>query len=157
MNMFIPSLILCVIMGIGAGAIAMLMIFLGGLEGTMISIAVGMVFVAVFFLVFPIFHLTAKISQKSLFDDISLDPSNANRHTSGVNIRRCKGVLFEAETVEENLSALFDETDNEDAPLPTSGARTKRNKSARAGVKKVDLSEEGEKNDTSDKIGRAHV
>lgn len=154
LNAFVPMLIIGAIMGIGAGAIALVNFYLGGIERQMISIALIFVFAAIFFTVFPVFHLTAKVAQKSLFDDISLDPVNASKHASGVNIRRCKGVLFEAETVEENLSALFDETENEDIPLPTSGARTKRNKASRAGVKKVDLSNENSENDTSDRQGQ---
>ncbi len=154
MNVFIPALILAVIVGIFVGAAALVNLFLGGIESVMITIAIAFVFIPVFFTVFPIFHLTAKIAEKSLFDDISLDPINAGKHASGVNIRRCRGVLFSNETVEENLSALFDETDNEDAPLPASGARTKRNKSARAGMKKADLSDGDDNNDTSDRQGR---
>lgn len=114
------------------------------------------ILVAALFLIFPIFHLTMTVARKSLFEDISLDPVNAGKHTSGVNIRRCKGVLFPPETIEENLTALFDDTEEENAPLPTSAAQTKRNKSARAGVEKVDLSDEGDSNnDTSDRQGRS--
>lgn len=154
LNVFIPALILGAIMGVGVGAVFLVYLFVGGAEGTLISIAIGLVFAAIFFVVFPIFNLTAKVAQKSLYDDISLDPVNASKHASGVNIRRCKGVLFASETVEENLSALFDETDDENAPLPTSEARKKRDRSARAGAKKVDLSEGDDTTDTSDRQGR---
>lgn len=154
LNVFVPALILSAIMGVGVGAVFLVQIFVGGVESTIISLAIAFVFAAIFFVVFPIFNLTSKVAQKSLYEDISLDPVNASKHASGVNIRRCKGVLFAPETVEENLAALFDETDNEDVPLPTSEARKKRNKSARAGVKKADLSEGDETTDTSDRQGR---
>lgn len=151
LNIFLPTLILGAIAGIFSGAIMLVTMFIGGIEGSMISIALILVFIAVFSVVFPIFHLTMKVAQKSLFEDISLDPVNASKHTSGVNIKKCKGVLFETETIEENLSALFDETQNEDVPLPASGARTKHDRAARAGVTKVDLSEDKKNNDTTDR------
>ena len=142
LNAFIPALIIGAIAGFGVGASMLVLLFLGGsAECYIVLCGVIFLFAAILLVTFPIFHLTYKVAQKSLFEDIALDPVNASKHTSGVNIKRCKGVLFEPETIEENLSVLFDETDSEDAPLPTSGARRKREKSARAGVKKVDLTE----------------
>ncbi len=143
LNFFVPSLIMGAIVGFGAGAIMLVLLFLEGrAECGIVLCCVIFLFAAIFLAIFPIFYLTYKVSEKSLFEDIALDPVNAGKHTSGVNIRRCKGVLFEPETIEENLSVLFDETDNLDAPLPASGARRKHEKSARAGAKKVNLSDE---------------
>lgn len=150
LNIAIPAMIMGSIMSFFAGAMVAVYFLVGGTDGAIISCVLLILSVVAFLLTFPIFHLTLKVAQKSLFEDISLDPASASRHTSGVNIKRCKGVLFEPETIEENLSVLFDETEEEDVPLPVSGARTKRDKSARAGVKKVDLSD-GEKNDITDR------
>lgn len=139
LTFFVPSLILGCIFGSFAGGIYLAILRLPPTESAITVFVLLMVFLAVFFIVFPLFDLGTKISQKCLFDDIALDPVNASKHTSGVNIKKCKGVLFQPDTIEENLSALFDETDNEDVPLPDSAAREKRNKAARAGEEKADL------------------
>lgn len=153
----VPAMILGAIMGFFSMAVVMVNLYVTDpIECAIGSCILLFVLVAAFFLIFPIFHLTMTVARKSLFEDISLDPVNASKHTSGVNIKSCKGVIFPPETIEENLAALFNETEEENAPLPTSAARTKRNKSARAGVEKVDLSDEGEAhNDTSDRQGRS--
>lgn len=156
LNYFVPSLILSSIFGFLIGVNLIVNLFLlGTLAGTIISVILIFVIVAAFFLIFPIFHLTMKVAQKSLFDDISLDPANAGKHTSGVNIKGCKGVLFAPETIEENLAMLFDETEEEEIPLPTSGAQTKHDNSARMGATKVDLSDEEDVYNTSDRQGRS--
>ena len=156
LNWFVPSLILNAIFGFLIGVNLVVNLFLvGTLAGTIISVILIFVIVAAFFLIFPIFQLTMKVAQKSLFDDISLDPANAGKHTSGVNIKGCKGVLFAPETIEENLAMLFDETEEEDVPLPTSSAQTKHNNSARTGATKVDLSDEEDTYNTSDRQGRS--
>ncbi len=157
LNLFVPILILNLIFGFLIGVNVIVNLFLAGtLAGTIISFIMILVTVAAIFLIFPIFHLTMKVAQKSLFEDISLDPANAGKHTSGVNIKGCKGVLFAPETVEENLAMLFDETEEEDVPLPTSKAQTKRNQSARMGATKVDLSDGEDLNyDTSDRQGKS--
>ena len=157
LNWFVPMLILGSIFGFLIGVEIIVNLFLAGsLAGTIISFVLIFVIVAAFFLIFPIFHLTMKVAQKSLFEDISLDPANAGKHTSGVNIKGCKGVLFASETIEENLAMLFDETEEENVPLPTSKAQTKHNNSARMGATKVDLSDGEDSNyDTSDRQGRS--
>ena len=157
LNYFVPMLILNAIFGFLIGANVIVNLFLAGtVAGTIIAVILIFVTVAAFFLIFPIFNLTMKVANKSLFEDIALDPANAGKHTSGVNIKGCKGVLFAPETIEENLSMLFDETEEESVPLPTSNAQTQHDRSARMGATKVDLSEgEDIKYDTSDRQGRS--
>ena len=149
----IPMLIFGVIMGFCTAFFTVPnFLFQGSVIGIIIQLVLMMITTAVVLCVFPIFDLTRKVAVKSLFDDICLDPVNASKHTSGVNIQKCKGVLFEPETIEENLSVMFDETQEESVPLPTSRARSRHNKSARAGEEKVDLSQgEEEIYDNSDR------
>lgn len=153
----IPAMILGAIMGFVSFAVVLVNLYVTDpIECAIGSCILLFVLVAAFFLIFPIFHLTMTVARKSLFEDISLDPVNASKHTSGVYIKKCKGVLFPPETIEENLASLFDDTEEENAPLPTSAARTKRNKSSRAGVEKVDLSEEEDtQNDTTDRQAKS--
>ncbi|MDE6410914.1 MAG: hypothetical protein K2L02_00050 [Clostridia bacterium] len=153
----LPMLIISSIMGFLALAVALVSLFVEDPIENMIGTCILIfVLIAAFFLIFPIFQMTMKVAHKSLFEDISLDPVNASKHTSGVNIKGCKGVLFPPETIEENLNVLFNETEEENAPLPTSAAKKKHDKSARAGVQKVDLSDgEDLQNDNSDRQGRS--
>ena len=142
-NTFLPVLGIAVVGGIFAGANYLCDTFIQGLAMRVIAEA-GLSILAILAMLFiyPIMNMARQVAQKSLFEDISLDPINASKHTSGVNIQRCKGVLFEPETIEENLSMLFDETKDESVPLPTSNARTKHEQAARMGEEKVDLSQQ---------------
>ena len=153
LSTLIPLLIIGAICGVGFGVFAIInLLFRGSTIGAVADLFFMVIAVATLLCTFPIFDLARKVAVKSLFDDICLDPVNASKHTAGVNIQKCKGVLFEPETVEENLSVLFDETQEESTPLPTSRARVKHDESARAGEEKVDLSQEEEVNyDNSDR------
>ena len=155
LNTFLPVLIAGAIAGVGFGAIQLCNALLDGYTDRAIAQGVLLMFTtALILFTYPIFNMTRQVAQKSLFDDICLDPVNANKHTPGVNIQKCQGVLFEPETIEENLSILFDETQEEEVPLPSSAARSKRNESARMGESKVDLSDGDEvyyENDNSDR------
>lgn len=145
LNFFIPFLIIGALLGAGVGLCMLILLFLGPRpEAFMAICGIAFVFAAAFVVVYPIFHTTYKVAQKSLFEDISLDPIGASKHTAGVNIKKCQGVLFEPETIEENLSVLFDETEDDSVPLPASDAQRKHDKSARAGAQKAELEEDGQ-------------
>ena len=148
----IPTLIILAIFGLCVGSMVLAdsQLYLTE-ERNIVTGVLLIVTILITMATYPIFDITKKVALKSLFEDICLDPVNASKHTSGVNIQKCKGVLFEPETIEENMSVLFDETEEDSIPLPASGARTKHNKAARAGAKKVDLSEGEEYNETFDR------
>ena len=152
LNTAVPTIIINAIMSFCVSAIILSDAFIQDpLAGAIVSGVLIMITAAAFLCIYPIFNLTRKVAQKSLFENICLDPVDASKHTSGVNIKNCKGVLFEPETIEENLSILFDETEEESVPLPSSNARKKHDEAARAGEQKVDLSQEEEiHNDNSD-------
>ena len=151
LNTAIPTLIIGGVISVFSGLISLSNIIIPNpMAALVLRVLLLMLAAAAFLCIYPIFNLTRKVAQKSLFEDICLDPVNASKHTSGVNIQRCRGVLFETETIEENLSVLFDETEDESTPLPSSKARNKHDESARMGVEKVDLSQ-GEEQDNSDR------
>ena len=158
LNVAVPMIIMGAIASFFSGATVLCNFLIGGMAARMIIL--GIIWIAgivVVLFTFPIFNMTRQVAQKSLFEDISLDPINASKHTSGVNIQRCNGVLFKTETIEENLSVLFDETQDESVPLSTSDARFKHEQSARMGAEKVDLSDQEDEvyYDNSDRQGRA--
>ena len=51
-----------------------------------------------------------------LFEDIALDPVNANKRTSGINITKISGARVDREEIADNLTALFDEGIEEKTP-----------------------------------------
>lgn len=130
LNYFIPALVEGAILGLGAVIEAVLWLFVSVNDPTLyvvLAVLVAIIFFVAFALVAPMFALARKISNKSLFEDIVLDPVNASKHTSGVNIKKCKGVKFDPAEYENELALLFDETYSDRIPLPESpSARRKR-------------------------------
>ena len=135
LNCFIPALIKSFILGVCIFVGRLLAVFVTGPYMPVILVVWYIFSLAVILLVFPMFDLTQKIAQKSLFADIVSDPVNANKRTSGINIKMCKGVKFKPTEVRENLAALFDETESDSVPEPDSPARKKVNKKAEKAAK----------------------
>ena len=152
LNTALPTIFASAIAGCCTGAIYLCNALIDGYAARGIAQGVLLIVsVIVLLLTYPVFNMSRQVAQKSLFEDICLDPVNAHKHTLGVNIQKCKGVLFEPETIEENLSMLFDETQEENVPLPASGARAQYEASARIGEEKVNLLDEEEYYDTQDR------
>lgn len=143
LNFFIPTLAELIILGLcGAGAF-LIHTFVGGVAGVIV-LAVWLIFsIALCVLTLPTIDLVKKIAQKSLFEDIVLDPVNAGKRTAGINIKMCEGVKFEPSAVKGNLVALFDETQSDSVPSPDSPARKKIKEKAEKAAKKKQ--EEGAK------------
>ena len=128
LNLFIPALVEGAILGFGA---AIELVILWFIPDQVLAFALAIIFAVIFLvgfaLVAPMFALARKISNKSLFEDIVLDPVNASKRTSGVNIKKCKGVKFDPASYENELALLFDETYSDRVPVPeTPSARKKR-------------------------------
>ena len=142
LNCFIPALVEGAILGLGAVIEVVLMLFVSENDPTLylvLAVLVGIIFFVAFALVAPTFALARKISNKSLFEDIVLDPVNASKRTSGVNIKKCKGVKFDPAEYENELALLFDETYSDRVPLPESpSARRKRQLEERKAAASVD-------------------
>ncbi|MDE6667029.1 MAG: hypothetical protein K2K38_01620 [Clostridia bacterium] len=127
LNYLIPALVEGAILGLLAGIEIVLGFFVNDLGlAVALAILVGIIFFVAFALVVPMFTLARKISNKSLFEDIALDPVNAYKRTSGVNIERCKGVKFDPAEYENELSSLFDETFSDRVPVPETPSAMRR-------------------------------
>ena len=123
LNFFIPTLLELLMPAIcGAGFYAVWRFVPA--QYKLISYAGCMIVSVVFILLtIPMFDLAKKIAQKNLFEDIVLDPVNANKRTVGINIKACSGVKFDKSEIKNNLVLLFDETQSDSIPIPDSPAR----------------------------------
>lgn len=137
LNLFIPALVEGAILGLGAGLFIVIGFLVPDLRlAIVLAILVCLITFVAFALVAPMFALARKISNKSLFEDIVMDPVNASKRTSGVNIKKCKGVKFDPAQYENELSLLFDETYSDRVPVPeTPSARKKRELEERRAVR----------------------
>lgn len=125
MNFFIPTLLEGIVVGICVGGYYLIKLLMPGFYMPVV-LAVWCIFsLALMLLTLPMFDLTKKVAQKNLFSDIVLDPVNANKRTTGINIKNCSGVKFDRSEVKSNLVALFDETEDDSIPEPDSPARKK--------------------------------
>ena len=133
LNFFIPTLLELVILAICFGGLYTIRLFVP-VKFKFIAFAGCLILSTVLILLtIPMFDLAKKIAQKSLFEDIVLDPVNGNRRTAGINIKSCNGVKFEKSEIKENLVSLFDETTTDSVPEPDSPARRKlKERSGRA-------------------------
>ena len=129
LTVFVTLLIEGAILGLGAAAEVAIALFVEDIRlAVVLGILVGIVVFVGFALVAPMFSLARKISQKDLFEDIVLDPVNASKHTSGVNIKKCKGVKFDPAEYENELALLFDETYSDRVPVPENPAALRKKK-----------------------------
>ena len=117
MCVFIPSLIMAVIAGaLGAGFYFVSTYMQGKEFLLLVEVLLAIVSAVVLALTVPIFTLTMSVSLVLLFEDIALDPVNASKRTSGINIKRISGAKVDREEVATNLNALFDPSIEERKP-----------------------------------------
>ena len=128
LNFFIPALVEGAIISVGVCSVILIDIFLyeDVFLAVPLTVIVSLVTFIAFALVAPMFCLARRISNKSLFEDIVTDPVNASYRTNGVNIKRCKGVKFDPAAIENELTALFDETYEDSIPVPLPPAEIRR-------------------------------
>lgn len=125
LNFFIPTLLELIVIGFCAGGAWAIMLFVPFNFMPVVFAVWCIISLALMLMLLPMFDLAKKVAQKSLFADIVLDPVNANKRTSGINIKNCTGVKFDKSDVRDNLVALFDETQSDSVPEPDSPARKK--------------------------------
>ena len=103
----------------------------------------------------PMFELTKKIVQKSLFEDIVIDTVNDNKRNYGINIKKIR------DPVSGTLVDLFDETETDSIPEPNSPARQRiKEKAERAKGKKdnkVEVKEQIGQKDNVEQISAKEV
>ncbi len=128
LNFFIPALVEGAIISVGVCSVILIDIFLyeDVFLAVPLTVIVSLVTFIAFALVAPMFCLARRIANKSLFEDIVTDPVNASYRTNGVNIKRCKGVKFDPAAIENELTALFDETYEDSIPVPLPPAEIRR-------------------------------
>ncbi len=128
LNFFIPALVEGAIISVGVCSVILIDIFLyeDVFLAVPLTVIVSLVTFIAFALVAPMFCLARRIANKSLFEDIVTDPVNASYRTNGVNIKRCKGVKFDPAAIENELTALFDETYEDSVPVPLPPAEIRR-------------------------------
>lgn len=127
---FITSLIIGAIVGAMAGMFALMQSLLAHSEYAPIAnLLLLIICVAAFFMTVPMFTLAGRIALNSLFEDIALDSVNAVRNTTGINIKKYRGMQYDAD-FGKTLTGLFDETESDGIPLPYSEGRRRKHSDA---------------------------
>lgn len=124
----VPSLIMLAILGVCVGAFVLVALYAGGEKFTLllyILCGVLSVFVLGFFV--PVFNLGKNLSLVLLFEDIALDPVNAGKKTSGINIKRITGAKIDREEAPDNLEVLFSD-EIEERIVESESLKTKKRK-----------------------------
>lgn len=117
LSVFVPLLIMLLIMGVCAAGFVLIILYLAGRKYTMLLL-LGWAIVSVLLLGFtiPVFNMTKNLSLVLLFEDIALDPVNAQKRTAGINIKKISGARVDREEIANNLDALFDPALDEKTP-----------------------------------------
>lgn len=119
LSVFVPSLIIGTICGICIAGFIVIGLLLGGQKYTMLLMLLwALASILILGFTVPVFKMTQNISLVLLFEDIALDPVNAQKRTAGINIKRISGARVDREEIADNLSALFDEGIEEKKPSP---------------------------------------
>ncbi|MDE6850796.1 MAG: hypothetical protein K2J54_05670 [Clostridia bacterium] len=117
LSVFVPMLIMLLIMGVCAAGFALICVFLGGQKYTLLLLCIWAIASALFLgFTVPVFNMTQNLSLVMLFEDIALDPVNAQKRTAGINIKKISGARVDREEVADNLNALFDDALEEKKP-----------------------------------------
>lgn len=117
LSVFVPLLIMSLIVGLCvAGFVAILLLF-GGRRYTLLIVLVwAIVSLLILGFTIPVFNMTQNLSLVLLFEDIALDPVNAQKRTAGINIKKISGARVDREEIADNLTALFDDGIEEKTP-----------------------------------------
>lgn len=117
LSVFVPLLIMLLIMGVCAAGFVLIILYLAGRKYTLLLL-LGWAIVSVLLLGFtiPVFNMTKNLSLVLLFEDIALDPVNAQKRTAGINIKKISGARVDREEIANNLDALFDPALDEKTP-----------------------------------------
>ena len=117
LNVFVPALIMGLIMGVCAGVFALILTLAGGQKYTLLLVLLwAIVSILVLGFTIPVINMTMNLSLVLLFEDIALDPVNAQKRTAGINIKNISGARVDREEIADNLNALFDEGIEEKVP-----------------------------------------
>lgn len=117
LSVFVPLLIMLLIMGVCAAGFVLIILYHAGRKYTMLLL-LGWALLSVLLLGFtiPVVNMTQNLSLVLLFEDIALDPVNAQKRTAGINIKKISGARVDREEIANNLDALFDPALDEKTP-----------------------------------------
>lgn len=134
---FIPLLIVGAILALCGGGFAFIILTLATKPYCVGLIIIWSV-VSLIILCFtaPLFITVKNVALLLLFEDIALDPVNAEKRTAGINIKKISGARVDREEVSDNLDALFDDRIDEKSPDPADLV-VKHKKKSKPPVKKV--------------------
>lgn len=119
MCVFIPALIIGAVAGVCAGGFALVIsLFAGNSLIIPLMLLWGIVSAVLLGLTVPTFNMTGNLALVLLYEDIALDPVNAQKRTAGINIKKISGARVDREEIADNLTALFDEEISEKYPEP---------------------------------------
>ena len=117
LSVFVPMFIMGLIMGVCAGVFALILTFAGGQKYTLLLVLVwAIAAILVLGFTIPVINMTMNLALVLLFEDIALDPVNAQKRTAGINIKNISGARVDREEIADNLNALFDEGIEEKLP-----------------------------------------
>lgn len=117
LSVFVPALIMALIAGVCAGGFVLIAHFLGGEKYTLLLMLIwAIVSILILGFTIPVFNMTKNLSLVLLFEDIALDPVNAQKRTAGINIKNISGARVDREEIADNLTALFDDAIVEKVP-----------------------------------------
>ncbi len=112
MLIFVPALIGFVISGAVLAVPTLIYILLGIENYIFIALSTILFIAAIIFIliIVPKLHTTANVGALSFFEDVVFDKYNDTFETKGVDIKNIRIKKFRVDSIEENLSKLFDET-----------------------------------------------
>lgn len=117
LSVFVPLLIMLLFAGVCAGGFVLIWLFLNGRKYTLLlMLAWTLVSILILGFTIPVFNMTQNLSLVLLFEDIALDPVNAQKRTAGINIKKISGARVDREEIADNLDALFDPALDEKTP-----------------------------------------
>ncbi|MDE6691181.1 MAG: hypothetical protein K2K04_04340, partial [Clostridia bacterium] len=117
LSVFVPLLVMSLIAGVCAGGFLLVFFLAGGQKYTLLLMLLwAMASILILGFTIPVLNMTKNLALVLLFEDIALDPVNAQKRTSGINIRKISGARVDREEIADNLDALFDDSIEEKTP-----------------------------------------
>lgn len=119
LSVFVPLILMLLVMGVCAAGFVLICLFLNGQKYTLLLLCLWAIASALILgFTIPVFNMTQNVALVMLFEDIALDPVNAQKRTAGINIKKISGARVDREEVADNLNALFDDALEEKTPPP---------------------------------------
>lgn len=119
LSVFVPLILMLLVMGVCAAGFVLICLYLNGQKYTLLLLCLWAIASALILgFTIPVFNMTQNVALVMLFEDIALDPVNAQKRTAGINIKKISGARVDREEVADNLNALFDDALEEKTPPP---------------------------------------